>query len=78
MVNDQVTSFCSNVFSSFLILAGTILTIMDGQIAPKAEQLSVGLFMSMAFNCANGPISALFSALILIPWFSSTARMVGA
>jgi len=61
-------------FLIFLIIAGSILTVVEGQIFPQAAQPTAGFSFSMGMDASNGPISAIFSLLTVIPWFSATAR----
>lgn len=61
-------------FVAFMLIAGSIISIIEGQLFPQSEAPAAGLSMSVGFDSSNGPVSAIFSILVLIPWLSVTVR----
>lgn len=62
------------LFIIFLLITGSIVTVIEGQLFPGDTVPNAGLAFSFGADASNGPLSAIFSIIVFIPWLSASVR----
>ncbi len=61
-------------FMAFVIGMLSLLPFIDGLLFDTRPPPETGPWYFLGYNVAHGPLSALFGAIVLIPWLSVSTR----
>lgn len=61
-------------FMAFVIGMLSLLPFVDGALFDSTPPPETGPWYFLGFNVAHGPLSALFGAIVFMPWLSVSTR----